>query len=192
MLAVYRSLRACSGDIPRLVSRLSQVAIVLLLAAACSSPAIPADDRMARDVEALAGVLPALERLRVIEWVHTDSCRNIDYEEGAFANNLESGTCPPFGRAVRPFNAEAEEVWSAVSDSLTATGVPVWAVDFVEYDSAGEISYAEFLIDAPLVNRWTYVYDTSGNMPAENHAPAGEMIHIRIDDNWYFRWEDWM
>jgi hypothetical protein len=159
------------------------------MVAGCIGPIEPDADQKARDVSRLATAFPVLEELEIRGFRNQDWCRFLDDPRGQFTSNPESSTCNLFTGGPDPFDEKAQTDFDRVSAALRDTGVAVQMVWWLDYDDAGAISYAQFVIDHAANNSWTYVYDPDGEMPEDIE---GEEVYTRIDANWYFWWEEWL
>lgn len=146
---------------------------------------------MADDVQKLAATFPVLEALRVRGFRNQDWCRFIDYPRGAFTNlpaGDDSGTCNLFDGKALAFDDAAKADFDEVRQALDASGVLGNWVLYITYDADGRLNGADFAVQGGAFDRWTYVYDPGGAVPEE--IPNEEEYDV-INDDWYFKWEDW-
>jgi hypothetical protein len=181
--------REPSGDV-----RLKIAALFAALAFAvlgCIHASQPDADQMARDVKDLKASFSTLEALRLSGFRDQDWCRFIDYPRGAFTSlpvGDDSDTCNLFDGAALPFDDQASADFERVRAALAGTGVRGDSVLNIQHDDAGHMRTADFDLNGGSFDRWTYVFDRGGSMP-ENEE--GEELYTRINEDWYFWWEDW-
>lgn len=165
--------------------------VVTVIAGGCVSSSQPDADEMARDVAHLQEAFPVLEELRVRGFRDQDWCRFIEYPPGAFTSDhsAETSTCNLFDGTPQSFDDAANADFDRVNAALGRTGVSTYLVWWIEYDSAGRMKSAEFDLPAGLGGgRWSYIYDRGGSMPEDD---LGESVYTKINDDWWFWWEDW-
>ncbi|MGK5685313.1 hypothetical protein [Actinoplanes sp. URMC 104] len=132
-------------------------------------------------------VLQALARdhvrfLRVQDW-----CRAYVDARERRANELRE-TCT-LGDGFERFDDASEQRYRELSDRLDA--LP-YDVDWVQisYRPDGGIRAAQLSVDG--INKFkrdTLVYDPGYTLPEDR---PGETVHVRIDADWYYRWDDWL
>ena len=162
-----------------------------LLVGGCIHATQPSAERMSRDVQKLESTFPAFEELRVRGFRNQDWCRFIDYPRGAFTNlsaGDDSDTCNLFAGQGSAFDQKAIADFERVRRALDDSGVRGDWVLGIRYDASGRLTSAQFAVEGGLYDRWAYVYDPGGALP-ENME--GEEMYTRVNDDWYFWWEDW-
>ncbi len=82
---------------------------------------------------------------------------------------------------------QADDDWQALNEILSQAGARVFRIGSVRVIGSS-IARAEFSVVAPWMDRWTFVYD-SGQVEFDDSGPGIQIV--RIDDQWYFRVEDW-
>lgn len=154
-----------------------------LLVVGCADPAkSPAEH--ARDTAALSKVLPALEAKQVTRLRYQEGSRVLDYPRGFFAEVADSDRTP---RSSISFDATARSDLEALWESIEATGTGVFLVDEARYDGNGRLEYAEFHCSKGFVSQ-RYVYEPGYTLPKDL---SQERWHTAIDDDWYYRRDDW-
>jgi hypothetical protein len=163
--------------------------LVVIVAGGCVPARQPEADRMARDVAHLQEAFPMLEELRVRGFRNQDWCRFIDYPPDAFTNDANASTCNLFDGPPKAFDDAANADFERVKTGLGKTGVGTDIVSWIEYDDAGRMKSAEFDLQASgFGGRWSYIYDRGGVMPEDD---PGESVYTKINNDWWFWWEDW-
>jgi len=144
----------------------------------------PSDEEVTKSLEKM---IPGLEKNDVVVYRKQDWCQVIEYEGKAYSNN-DVNTCT-FVTKLRPerFTFEA---WAKLEEvAATLSSSPVKIVSLVQTRKAkGRFSYVEFHLDCDLC-RTRYVYS-----PEYKSTPADipeELLHYRINANWYRVEEDW-
>jgi hypothetical protein len=162
---------------------------IVFAASGCINSAQPDANQMSRDVQHLEQAFPVFEELRVRGFRDQDWCEFLDYPNGAFTIDAEASACNLFDGPPKAFDAAARADFARVADALHKTDVRTYLVWWIEYDEAGCVQGAEFDLAAGDVNRWSYIYDRGNRQPKDDIE--GESVSTRINDDWWFWWEDW-
>jgi hypothetical protein len=165
-------------------STIAFLAVVAFLFAGCIHATEPNADRKARDVAALAAVLPLIDELGVSEWRDDDWCRDFVYDRGHFMTSDEPDDCNPMGGPPEPFNANAQADFDRVAAAFRDAHVPIREI----YRPPVDPGTTDFDLRAGSFDGFSYVHDP-GYPPQENIE--NEWVATPIDANWYFVWEDW-
>jgi hypothetical protein len=168
------------------------VLIGSIAVAGCGITSTPEPDQMVEHVAALTAVLPVLEELEVYAFRDQDWCKNIALDDRFFSTNNETSTCNLHEDEGEPFDADAERDFARLKDSLRDTGLPVRMVDGVDIDVDGRVTRATFELEVggpPAAGYMRYVYAPGEPLPEQLR---GELESTRVDEDWYFQWEDWM
>lgn len=137
-----------------------------------------------RDTAALTKVIPALEAQQVTTFRYQDGSKVLKYKRGLFAEVTNKSQTP---RSSILFDSTAESDLESLWDTIRATKTDVFLVTEASYDSKGRLTYAEFKCTKGFVVQ-RYVYHPGYILPADM---SHERWHTRIDDNWYYRRDDW-
>lgn len=165
------------------------LAAVFLVPSGCINATQPDANKMSQEVQRLEQAFPVFEELRLRGVRDQDWCKFLDYPNGAFTNDSEASTCNLFDGHPKPFDDAARADFARVADALRKTGVRTYLVWWIEYDDAGRMQSAEFDLAAGGSGRWSYIYDRGNTEPKEDIE--GESVYTRINDDWWFWWEDW-
>lgn len=118
------------------------------------------------------------------EYRNQDWCRNIGYHRGNFTSNFETPTCSLFMEDRAAFDDQAHADFERAAQAMRATGVTV-----IRMDAASTWVHFDIEPRALGFQYWGYVYEPGYDLPGDL---VGEQEHVRIDDDWYFVWTDWM
>jgi hypothetical protein len=172
----------------RVIRAIALLAIVFA-AGGCIFAAQPDAGTMSQDVERLEQAFPVFEELRIRGFRDQDWCKFLDYPNGAFTNDSKASTCNLFDGPPKTFDDAATADFARIADALEKADVETYLVWWIEYDDAGRMQGAEFDLAAGDFNRWSYIYDRGNKEPKEDIE--GESVYTRINDDWWFWWEDW-
>ena len=167
-------------------TRLSTYACGLLstLLLGCSDPAkSPAEQ--ARDTAALTKVIPVLEAQLVTRFRYQDGSKVLEYKRGLFAELTGGNAQAP--RSSIPFDSSAKSDLESLWGTIHATKTNVFVISEASYDSTGRLAYAEFMCSKGFVSQ-RYVYHPGHTLPNDL---SNERWHTAIDENWYYRRDDW-
>jgi hypothetical protein len=163
---------------------ISILAVTVLLAGCAVSP--ETEQRKA-DVANLPKCFSVLESLDVLAYRNQDWCKNIWYRRGKFSHQTDpADTCNLFPGTPQPFDAPALTDFESVTAAVATTGVRLYYISDLAYDARGKLNHAEFHLAA---GQYTYVY-SPGYRKLPEDMPR-ERKHSRIDQDWYYIWEDW-
>jgi hypothetical protein len=167
------------------IGRLVVLTAIVVVASGCVFVSEPGVQQMSDEVQRLERAFPVLEELRVAGFREQDWCQFLDYPRGAFSNESDAtSTCNLFDRQPMKFDEAAQADFERVAGALRDTGVDAYLVWWIEYDDRGRLRSAEFDTGGS-----SYIYDPRGTWPKENIE--GESEFTRINDSWWYWWEDW-
>ena len=95
-------------------------------------------------------------------------------------------TCNLFLGIPRRFDELAQTDFATVAETIGTTGVELYYLSDLTYDSEHKLSYVEFHLAA---GPYTYIY--SPGYTALPEDMPGEVEHSRINEDWYYMWMDW-
>lgn len=170
--------------------RVALALAMALLLGGCIHAAVPTAARMTETASALDGVLPALAELRVKGFRDQDWCRFIDYPRGTFSNQQdETSACNVFSGTPMPYDDQATADWERVRQALRDAGVSVLMVWNISFDDSGQITQAEFDMNAGAYDRFSYLYDPLNQVDKEPNPDT--IVTQQINGSWWFLSEDW-
>jgi hypothetical protein len=111
-----------------------------------------------------------------------------DYDPLRFWNLGEgTGGNAQAPRSSIPFDSSAKSDLESLWRTIHATKTNVFAISEANYDSTGRLAYAEFMCSKGFVSQ-RYVYHPGHTLPNDL---SHERWHTAIDENWYYRRDDW-
>lgn len=137
-----------------------------------------------RDAAALTKVIPTLEAQQITRFRYQKGSKSLEYNRGRFAENTDKSQIP---RASIPFDSTAKSDVKSLWETIHATKSEVFSIAEVSYNSQSHLTYAEFKFRNGVGNH-RYVYNPGYTLPSDM---SHERWHTRIDDNWYYRRDDW-
>ena len=156
---------------------------VLLVFASCT----PGESEFPALTARLSALFPRFEELHLIAYRKQDWCSVLETKSGSFATN-ERETCTYIATtAPKPFTPEARQELADLAGAVESAFSRVYIIDRVIYSPEGKLTRAEFDFSAPF-SRHSFVYEPGYTLPTDM---GGEMQFKRIDENWYYVWEDW-
>ena len=162
------------------------IGTTVALLMSCEGPP-PTPKRQKIDIEGLPRCFAVLERLQVHAYRNQDWCKNIWYQRGKFSHQTDpADTCNLFREPPQPFDAKALEDFEWVTTAVAKTDVKLTYISDIVFDRQGRLTQAKFHLAA---GRYTYVF-SPGYKELPEDMPR-EREHRRIDESWYFIWEDW-
>jgi len=156
--------------------------ILLLCLAGCTSGGA---DRAA-DVKKLVGVFPILEQYQVISFRSQDGHSAFEYARGAYDTDMRATSVSVLKVKPNRFDNIAQADFNTVKNIVEKTGIGVIIINGIEY-SEGKLKRAVFDFSRGFT-RQRYVYDPGCELPED--IPH-EMLHTKVDADWYYVWEDW-
>lgn len=136
------------------------------------------------DTAALKKVIPDLEAQLVTRFRYQDGTKALNYMRGQFAEGANISQTP---RSSVPFDSTARSDLESLWATIRAMNTGVFLIEEATYDSAGRLTHAEFRCSKGNVSQ-RYVYEPGYTLPADM---SRERWHTRIDNNWYYRRDDW-
>ncbi len=149
----------------------------------CADPAMsPAEH--SGDTAALTKIIPDLEAQLVTRFRYQDGSKALNYKHGQFAEVANTSQTP---RSSVAFNSSARSDLESLWGTIRAMNTGVFLIEEATYDTTGRLTYAEFRCSKGNVSQ-RYVYEPGYTLPADM---SNERLHTRIDNNWYYRRDDW-
>ncbi|HLY12910.1 MAG TPA: hypothetical protein VKR24_01065 [Candidatus Limnocylindrales bacterium] len=172
------------------MKRVALALVIAFLVAGCLHASPPGSDEETLAAHQLEGVFPTLEQLKVAGFRNQDWCQFIDYPRGSFTNILDpDSTCNLFDGRPQSFDGTASADFQHVKEALDNSGVGLFMVWNIEYDTNGQITTAEFEVTAGDFDRFSYLYDRDNTISKEPNPDT--IVTDRINDDWWFMSTDW-
>lgn len=162
--------------------------VLAFTAVGCVHASVPNADRRRDDAQRLEAVLPTLQSLRVEGFRSQDWCRFIDEPRGAFTNILDvTSVCNVFTKPPQAFDDSASTDFETVKQALSDSGVSTMMVWNIEYDGAGQITAAQFDLNAGSFDRFSYLYGRDTPVSRDSFQA---IVFEKINDHWWFLSDD--
>lgn len=142
-----------------------------------------------RDVEALSAVVSTIVELRVTDYNDRDWCRHLSYKRSEFTTDTEgeTGTCNDIDGRPKAFDDSANNDFERLRRALANARVDVRSV-WGEFDPDGTATSIVFSVEHLSWDRWYYICEPGAALPDDME---NELRSVRINDDWYWQWEDW-
>lgn len=171
--------------------RRSILGVVLAVAATgCIHANVPDAGQMSDDVERLQATFAVFDELDVAGFRNQDWCQFIDYPRGSFTNVVDpDSTRNLFNNPPQAFDEQASTDFDRVKQVISDTGVSTYLVWNIEYDADGKVRVAEFVLNAGMYDRFSYLYDPGNEVSKEPNPDT--IVTEEVGGGWWFLSEDW-